>query len=237
MMQQATRYLRLPFEFDLAALQTDLQRLMPDQWVPHYNDQAADAGYWHCQALRSAHGRSDDILAFSNDQFMDTPLLECCPYFRQVLQHFKCETHAVRLMALAPGGVIREHTDPGTNFEDGLARLHIPIITDPDVLFWLDGEPVHFAAGHTWYMNANCKHRVENHSAVHRIHLVLDCIPNQWLTDIFNAAGFVANPLPKYGDPSITDANVSEIIAELRQSGTAAALGLANRLDAERSAK
>lgn len=236
-MKQATRYLRLPFEFDLAALQIDLQRLMPDQWVPHYNDQTAEAGYWHCQALRSPHGRSDDILAFSNDQFLDTPLLARCPYFRQILQHFKCETCVVRLMALAPGGVIREHIDPGTNFEDGLARLHIPIITAPDVLFWLDGEPVHFAAGGTWYMNANCRHRVENHSAVQRIHLVLDCIPNQWLTDIFNAAGFVANPEPKYGDPNITDANVLEIIAELRQSGSAAALSLAHRLDAVRCAE
>jgi len=71
---------------------------------------------------------------------------------------------------------------------------------------------------------------------VHRIHLVLDCIPNQWLADIFNAAGFVANPEPKYGDPSINDANVLEIIAELRQCGNAAALDLAARLSAIRHA-
>ncbi|MCK9394148.1 MAG: aspartyl/asparaginyl beta-hydroxylase domain-containing protein [Methylobacter sp.] len=232
-MKQATRHLRLPFEFDLAALQADLQSLLPDQWVPHYNAQAGD-GYWHCQALRSSQGRGDDILAFSNNQFLDTPLLARCPYFQQVLQRFKCETCSVRLMALAPGGVISEHTDAGTNFEDGVARLHIPIITDPDVLFWLDDEPVHFAVGGTWYMNANCRHRVENRSAVHRIHLVLDCIPNQWLADIFNAAGFIANPEPKYGDPSITDANVLEIIAELRHRGTAAALHLAGRLAAVR---
>lgn len=232
-MKQATRYLRLPFEFDPAALQTDLQRLLPDQWVPHYNAQAG-TGYWHCQALRSPHGRSDDILAFSDSHFLDTPLLARCPYFQQVLQHFKCETCAVRLMMLAPGGVIHEHTDAGTNFEDGVARLHIPIITDPDVLFWLDGEPIHFIAGGTWYMNANCRHRVENRSAVHRIHLVFDCIPNQWLTDIFNEAGFVTNPEPKYGDPSITDANVLEIITELRQSGTAAALDMVSRLNTVR---
>jgi quercetin dioxygenase-like cupin family protein len=230
--QQATRYLRLPLDFDQAALQADLQSLVREEWVDHYNDSAYSGGKdWQCQSLRSAGGRTDQILATSEQNFLDTPLLARCPYFQHVLQRFACETLAVRLMALGPGAKIHEHTDPGGGFEDGLARLHIPIVTHPAVLFWLDGEPVHFTAGGTWYMNANCRHRVDNPSAINRIHLVLDCLPNPWLRDLFDAAGFIANPAPKYGDPSITDANVLQVIEQLQHSGASAALALAHQLE------
>lgn len=227
---QTTRYLRLPMHFDLSALQADLQRLSEQEWAAHYNS-GTNGDRWRCQALRSAEGRVNHVLAFSNNAFLDTPLLDRCPYFRYVLDSFKCSTLSVRLMELKAGAAIAEHTDDSTGFEDGLARLHIPIVTHPDVLFWLNDEPIHFSAGETWYMNGNCRHRVENRSKVDRIHLVIDCVPNQWLSDLFYSAGFIANSPPKYGDRSITDDNVLHIISTLRQHNDGTSLALAKRLE------
>jgi len=233
--EQATRYLRLPMNFDLAALQADLQSLHRHEWVAHYNSGTSGED-WRCQALRSAEGRIDHILAFSDNKFLNTPLLARCAYFQQVLDSFECDTLSVRLMILHAGASIAEHTDDRTGFEDGVARLHIPIVTHPDVLFWLDDEPIHFSAGGTWYMNGNCRHRVENRSTVDRIHLVIDCIPNTWLTDLFYGAGFIPNPPPKYGDRSITDANVAHVISSLRQNNNATSRELAQRLEEIRNA-
>lgn len=230
---QATRYLRLPFDFDVAALQADLRALHNATWRDHYNEQA-HLERWACLPLKSIDGRSDHILALESGNFIDTPLLGLCPYFQQVINSFACQSTSIRLMSMAPGGRILAHTDDGGSFDDGMARLHIPIVTDPRVLFHIDGETVHFSAGHTWYMNANCVHAVDNDSELERIHLVIDCVPNDWLRGAFEQAGWLPNAPRKYSDPSIHDGNVDQIIAQLRSSGNSRALQVAEKLILER---
>jgi quercetin dioxygenase-like cupin family protein len=180
--------------FDTASLQAELAGMLATEWVDHYNTTVYDSG-WQCIPLRSVGGRLNHILAIDSDAYAPTPILERSPQFQRVLAQFDCELLSVRLMSLAPGAVIRPHRDPATGYEDGVARLHIPIHTDPAVLFHIDGEPVHFAQGDTWYLNANCLHGVENHSTLNRVHLAIDCVPNAWLGQVFERAGYVA-PLP-----------------------------------------
>jgi len=229
-MSEATRWLRLPPAFDPARLRTDLDTALAQHWQAHYNDRA-HRGSWTSIALRSASGAADDILAHEDADFRDTALLGLCPTFREVLDSFECGKKAVRLMALAAGAEIKPHRDRGGSLEDGLARLHIPIVTDPAVVFTLDGEDVHFSAGAAWYMNANCLHAVRNGSARERVHLVLDCVPNDWLLALFERSGWRAAPAPKYGDPNITDANIATVIAHLRARALPAATALAAQLE------
>lgn len=226
---QATAYLRLPFEFELSRLQQDYRRLSQLQWQAHYNQQAHQ-GDWTCLPLRAAGGRDYDIYADNGESYQDTQWLKLCPYFCEVLQQFACEKIAVRLMSLAAGARILPHRDPGGGFEDGVARLHIPIITDPRIHFILDGEAVHFSAAQCWYMNANCLHAVENPSDVERIHLVIDCIPNAWLRTVFTNAGWRENPASYFGDSNISEQNLTEVIAALRAQGNNAANILAQEL-------
>jgi quercetin dioxygenase-like cupin family protein len=228
--RQATHWLRLPPAFDVERLRADLDTAAAWHWQAHYNDRA-HRGSWTSIALRSASGEAVDIQAWEGADFMDTALLAHCPYFREVLASFACEKKAVRLMALAAGAEIMPHRDRGGSLEDGLARLHIPIVTDPKAVFTLDGEEVHFSAGATWYMNANCLHAVRNGSAHARVHLVLDCVPNDWLVALFGRSGWRATPAPKYGDPNIDDANVGAVIAALRASGLPGAAALIAQLE------
>jgi len=230
---QATRYLRLPFDFDLARLQQDLRQLRAEQWIDHYHPQA-HRQRWSCLPLRSVDGRADHVLANLDANFRDTPLLARCAYFQSVINSFECDTTSVRLMALGPGGRILPHTDAGGGFEDGVARIHIPIISDAAAIFTIDGEEIHFSAGAAWYMNASCLHAVYNGANCSRVHLVLDCVPNPWLRRIFTGAGWRANPPAKYGDPAIHDGNVERIIAGLRIDSTEAGLAMADRLAAMR---
>ena len=56
----------------------------------------------------------------------------------------------------------------------------------------LNGVPVHMGVGECWYLNVNLAHRAANRSPIRRVHLVLDCRVNDWLTELFDEA--VAGP-------------------------------------------
>lgn len=224
-------YLKLGLSFDTAPLQAELDLMLATEWIDHYNTTAYASG-WQCIPLRSVDGRLDHIIALDSEAYAPTVILQRCPHFQWVLAAFECELRSVRLMSLAPGARILPHRDPGTGYEDGVARLHVPVCTEPEVLFHIDGQTVHFSQGDTWYLNANCLHAVENRSAANRVHLALDCVPNDWLDALFAQAGYRAPPKPRYGDRNINDANLALVIASLRESGTPAALRQADRLHA-----
>lgn len=230
-----TRYLRLPFTFDVVRLNADLAQIRETEWIAHANTDAYDKE-WRCAPLRSVDGRSDHILSLPDMRYEDTALLARCPYFRKVIDTFECEITSARLMAMGAGCHIKPHRDAGTSFGDGVARLHIPIATTPEVLFSIEGEEIHFSAGHAWYLNANCLHGVHNGSPLPRIHLMLDCIVNPWLEQVFMEAGFEPEDKPKYGDPAINDDNVGAIIAKLMAMDNGAGKLLADKLAALQNA-
>ncbi len=226
-----TSWLQLPLAFDVARMRQESDQFAAGDWISHFNTRAYENG-WSCVPLRSAGGEARHIIPIDGAAYSATPHLARCPYLRDVIASFACDTSAVRLMALEPGAVIHAHRDPGTALMDGLTRIHIPIHTSPQVHFSIDGERVHFTAGHAWYMDASCLHAVHNGGATPRIHLVIDCITNAWLEALFARAGFVPKAAARYGDPSINDGNVHDVIARLRASATPAALALVSRLAA-----
>jgi hypothetical protein len=230
-MTAPTRYLKLPFSFDVARLERELDTLEGSQWIGHFNSGAYE-GSWSCIPLRSVGGRLDHIMPLEDSTFQDTAILEGCPYFSEVIRRFECEKTSVRLMSLEAGGVIREHRDSGASLDDGVTRLHIPIRTSPGARFRIDGEEVHFSAGDTWYLNASCLHGVENRGPVARVHLMFDCVTNSWLERVFREAGGVLREPPPYGDRAINDGNALEVAASLRASGHAVAARLADELEA-----
>jgi hypothetical protein len=102
-----------------------------------------------------------------------------------VLEIFECELESVRFLRLGGGAKIREHRDYKMAFEDGAARLHIPVRTSSRVEFLLDKIPVAMSEGETWYLNLNLPHSVDNRGSDVRIHLVIDCVVNDWLSRLF----------------------------------------------------
>ena len=123
-------------------------------------------------------------------------MLETSSYFAQVLSHFECPLLSVRLLSLAPGAVIKEHTDNSLSLEDGEVRLHVPLLTSPQVEFMLNGVQVRLAPGETWYLNVNLPHSVSNKGAEPRVHMVADCVVNDWLRELFARASCSSPELP-----------------------------------------
>lgn len=180
------RCLQLPFRFDPERLRADLARVAPSEWIAHQQKRHYD-GQWSGVALRSVGGASDNILPETREAeaFHGTALLARCPYFQEVLATFRCPQHAVRLLRLHAGSNIAEHVDRALDFDEGEVRLHVPIVTSEAVKFFLDGARLVMAPGECWYTNVNLPHSVENHGAIDRIHLVIDCAVDDWLRDLF----------------------------------------------------
>jgi hypothetical protein len=191
--------LRLPFAFDPDLLVRDLASAAASfGWIGHFVKQNYD-GDWSVIPLRGKAGATHPVMMIYPDptawEFADTPVLPNCPYFREVLGHFRCPLHAVRLMRLTPGSRIKEHADLELSIEEGSARIHIPVRTSAEVEFYLNRSRIVMAAGSAWYLRLSDPHTVYNAGTADRVHLVIDAVVNEWLRALLDeAAGAVTRP-------------------------------------------
>lgn len=176
---------RLPLQFDAGELGEAVNGVRHDEWVRHFNARDYE-GEWTGVALRSVDGTVGAIYPdpTASGRFHDTELLDRLPYLRSVLAEFQCGLDAVRLLRLAAGSSIREHRDHGLGRVDGTVRLHVPVVTDDAVEVVVDGVSVAMRPGETWYLDVGRPHRVDNRSAHARVHLVLDCVVDDWLDEM-----------------------------------------------------
>lgn len=176
---------RLPVPVDLPALVEEVLALPAEAWIPHFN-LAVYTGDWSGVSLRSPGGRADRIYPdpAGAEPWADTVWLDACPAARAVLASLPCPVHAARLLRLGPGASVREHNDPGLCAARGEARLHVPVLTNPSVGFWLEGEPVDLAPGECWYLDLDRPHRLANDGTTPRVHLVVDTAVDDWLAGL-----------------------------------------------------
>lgn len=178
------RHLKLPFECNVKELQIELEAILQQKWIPHFNTEGYE-GNWKSIALYAPQGDAANILAHNSESLQETAALKGSPYLRHIIGQFKCPLLSVRLLKLDRGAYIKPHRDYQLGYEDGTFRIHIPIITNPQVAFILDGERLDMKVGECWYTNVNFVHAVANDGDCDRIHLVLDGERNAWSDELF----------------------------------------------------
>jgi aspartyl/asparaginyl beta-hydroxylase (cupin superfamily) len=112
-----------------------------------------------------------------------TQHLERCPAIMGLMAELDCTWGRSRLMALAPGAQVPVHVDLHYYWRTHF-RLHIPVITNPGVLFTCNDETVHMAAGECWLFDSFALHNVQNRGTERRVHLVLDTAGGEKLWDL-----------------------------------------------------
>jgi hypothetical protein len=159
-------FYRLPLAVDADRLAQEVAALPATAWADHPQGYAGNTAV----RLISADGREDDGVAGA---MAPTPHLQQCPYLQQVLAHFQVVFGRSRLMRLAAGAEVPQHSDINYHWHTRV-RLHIPVVTNPAVAFWCEDEKVHMAAGEVWIFDNWRLHRVLNGGPADRIHLVAD---------------------------------------------------------------
>src|SRR4051812_30005934 len=98
----------------------------------------------------------------------------------------------VMLARMAPAGVIHPHRDqnPAAKWPH---KIHVPLLTNDEVTFYVDGKGYHLAEGEAAEVNNMGLHAVENRGSTDRIHLIfeyydLDQPEPAWLAQMQQAA-------------------------------------------------
>jgi len=188
---------RLPLRFDDAALRAEVAAIEGRaDWVDHW---VSEPGAWGIIPLLSqtgAHEGRGSIHFTGWTPPRATAVLEGAPRLREVLGTFHTRILHARLSRLAAGKNIARHRDYGYygdqrwSFERGFIRVHIPIVTDDDVVWTLGGRRVDMQPGEVWYLNVCLPHAVDNRSVRDRVHLVMELEVNDWLRSLFPPATF-----------------------------------------------
>lgn len=88
----------------------------------------------------------------------------------------------IRAMAvrLPPGGRIEPHVDEHESLRVS-HRIHLPLITNPRVRFYIDGVPHRFEPGRAIEVNNQLSHSVMNDGTTGRVHFIFDYLPPERL--------------------------------------------------------
>ncbi len=222
-----TKYLKLPLSFDPKALEEDLKGISEEKWLPQIYTINYD-GRWTSLALLSSDGDNDTFSSASaNDELKETVILQNCPYFKKVLDSFHCPLISARLLRLNAGSYIKPHKDYKLGYENNNFRVHIPIETNDQVEFILDGQQLSMLPGESWYTNVNFTHSVANRGKNDRIHLVLDAERNEWSDELF----FSLAPKESFSLLQESQEEKRQIIEELKRMNNPASKRLLQSLE------
>jgi len=159
-------FVRLPFRFDVDRLIGELSQFEEKQWMAHPNRMQGNAAI----PLVSQNGEDNDEFM---GQMLATPHLQRCHYMQQVMTSFGEVMARSRLMRLGGGCEVSEHVDFNYHWYSRV-RIHIPITTNPQVLFYCGDKKINMQAGECWIFDSWRRHKVVNASSDNRVHLVID---------------------------------------------------------------
>ncbi len=202
-------FFRLPLNLDAERLRSEVAALPSEAWLAHPDGLHGNSAV----PLISPAGVETESL---HGQMLPTRWLSAMPYVRQILAGLDVVWSHSRLMRLVPGAVVPDHADINHHWHTRV-RVHIPVMTWPEVRFHCDGEAVHMAAGEAWLFDNWRRHRVENKALQDRIHLVADttgtaafwqsacgpAVPRERWRTLAWQPGLDAKPMTETNEPSI----------------------------------
>lgn len=172
--------LQLPITFSADRLRAEIEILGESAWSPHPQGFAGNDAV----PLVAPHGGLTDQI---RGAMAPTEHLLKLPYLMAVMGELDGVWGRSRLMRLAPGAEVPPHVDVHYYWRTHI-RIHIPIITNPNVVFTCGDDSVHMAAGECWIFDSFQLHDVQNRGTEARSHLVLDTVGGDRLWQLIEAA-------------------------------------------------
>ena len=168
-------FLQMPISVDAAALADEIAALSEAAWRPHPQKFAGNSAI--PLVARDGDPSSDAV----SGPMRPTPQLLACPKLMQTMAAIGGVWGRSRLMRLSGNAEVQSHVDVDYYWREHI-RVHVPIVTQPEVRFECGNDAVHMAAGECWLFDTWSRHRVINSAERSRIHLVADTVggPGFW---------------------------------------------------------
>lgn len=168
-MQLTAPFFQLPWRFDAARLAAEVAQFTAAEWRPHPQGNPGNT------ALPFIARRGDPMDDGLAGPMLPTPHLARCPYIAQVMAALDVPLGRSRLMGLDARAEATAHVDTGYYWQQRV-RVHIPVVTFPDVQFLCGDASTHMAPGECWIFDTWRVHNVLNPGSAQRIHLVVDTV-------------------------------------------------------------
>lgn len=174
----AKNYVLLKSSCDVTTIADGISRVTANEWTQSDREQRYRAHHQtrsllliHDADMRHRNPTCHDL--FHDFEAALNPILEI------IGKYYGGDGYVVRALFanLMPGSAITPHID----FVFSLLhshRVHVPIVTNDDVVFTVGGEARTMAAGEICEINNATVHGVENRGTEARIHLIVDWAPN-----------------------------------------------------------
>lgn len=119
--------------------------------------------------------KQDDVLKRSGFDWFSGAVLpivdDICAQYEPGGTIVQCQ-----IAKLLPGATIRRHQDVSPLLRAS-HRIHVPLITWPEVVFYIDDKPFVFEAGQAFELNNQKFHEVQHLGTKDRYHLIFDLLP------------------------------------------------------------
>ena len=217
-MRLATPFIRLPYRFDAQVLAEEVANLPASAWRKHPSGLPGNSA----APLISRDGASNDDFY---GEMHPTPALDAAPRTEAVMRSFGEVLGRSRFMRLEPGARVPPHVDFNYHWRRRV-RIHVPIITEPDVLFTCGAETRHLEAGEAWIFDSWLRHHVTHDGSKPRVHLVVDLAGSSRFWAMVNGQAEAVlhdSPLrcercniPVVMSPGELELLVAELMADLR---------------------
>jgi Flp pilus assembly protein TadD len=171
-------FLQLHNDFDVTAIRQIVDDMPPAKWLESDRDRLF-AVHRDTQALLMVHFEDYQYKKPDYRDLYSELADNLQPVVDYVANYYQNNGFIVRMILakLVAGGSIPKHTDAGFSLLN-CHRVHLPIITNDDVVFSVGGEEINMRAGELWEINNGTVHAVENRSSEDRVHLIIDWMPN-----------------------------------------------------------
>lgn len=172
--------IKLPIHFCAETLAAEVRALPPSAWEPHPQRFPGNEAV----PLVTPAGQITNDFA---GPMGPTDYLLQCPYAMQAMGAIGAVWGRGRLMGLGAGAEVPHHVDANYYWRTHI-RLHIAVITNPEVDFTCGEQTVNMAPGECWIFDTFRPHHVHNRGSGQRIHLVFDTVGGEGLWDLVESA-------------------------------------------------
>lgn len=171
-------FLQIGNNFDIGSIRERIEQIPAEQWLASERERLF-AVHKDTHSLQLVHFEDHKYQKPEYRELFLELKDELDPVIEYIANYYRNNGFVVRMILakLLAGGSIPKHTDAGFSLLN-CHRVHLPIITNEDIVFGVGDEKINMRAGDLWEINNGTIHGVENRSDSDRVHLIVDWMPN-----------------------------------------------------------